>query len=148
MQKPAQTIFTFGHSNKPLWLFRLKLLQNEIDLVVDVRTIPQSRYCPHFNKNALQCGLWERHIKYQWRGKNLGGRELNTNYEKTVDEITALVKKGVRVCLVCSEANPYECHRHIMLEPSFKERGLEVVHILYDLPEGKKSKAKQPKLFQ
>ena len=93
MKKTARTIFTFGHSNKPFWYFRLKLLQNEIDLVVDVRSIPQSRYCPHFSKNALQRGLWEKHIKYQWLGKNLGGRGINTNYDKTVDEVTALVKK-------------------------------------------------------
>lgn len=145
--KNVKTIFTAGHSNKPLWLFRLKLLQSDIDLVIDVRSIPQSRYCPHFNKNALQRGLWEKHIKYLWLGKNLGGRAINRDYEKTIDEIAVLVRMGVRVCLLCSEADPYKCHRHTMLEPSFRKRGLDVIHIVYDPPAGKKSKEKQQKLF-
>ena len=139
-------MYSIGHSNKPLWFFRLKLLQNEIDLVVDVRTIPQSRYCPHFNKNALQRGLWEKHIKYLWLGKNLGGRGLNENYDKAIGAVANLAKSGTRICLLCSEANPYDCHRHKMLQPSFEERGLEVIHILYD-DDAKKPKLKQNRLL-
>lgn len=148
MKKSVPTIYTLGHSNRPFWVFRLKLLQNNIDLVVDVRTIPRSRYCPHFSKNALQEGLWEKRIKYLWLGDSLGGRGINKNYEGTVNDVSNLVKGGIRACLVCSEANPEECHRHSMLRPSFEECGLKVVHILYDKEHRQKAtKGKQSKLL-
>ena len=124
-------IFSCGHSNKPLVIFIDILKKHNIEVLVDIRTIPVSRFCPHFNQNALLCTLNNENIKYLYRGQNLGGRGINVDYEKAVDELVKLVEKEILVAVMCSEADYHNCHRYSMLTPSLEERGLEVVHIEY-----------------
>ena len=125
-------ISTIGHSNVPLTTFLKKLKEHQIEVLVDVRTIPLSRFCPHYNKMPLQRALAAETIKYLWKGANLGGRAVNVGYEEAINELTELAKKGVRVCVMCSEKNFKDCHRYLTLTPSFEERGLFVVHIQYN----------------
>lgn len=47
-------IYTFGHSARSLEDFKSSLNLAQIDLLVDLRKKPQSRYYPHFNKNNLE----------------------------------------------------------------------------------------------
>lgn len=132
MAKSSKTIFTFGHSNKPLAIFLNKLADHKIQVLVDVRSIPLSRYCPYFNATPLGKALADKNIQYQWRGKNLGGRGTNVRYEETIDELAELAKNGTRICVMCSEGSYKKCHRYQTLTPSFKERGLSVAHIEYE----------------
>jgi len=132
MKKQTKTIYSFGHSSKPLATFLNKLADYKIEVVVDVRTFPTSRYLPYFNKNALHSELAKRAIKYLWKGKNLGGRGVNVRYEETIDELSEMAKNGTRVCVMCSEGEYKKCHRYLVLTPSFEERGLSVTHIEYE----------------
>ena len=132
MAKSSKTIFSFGHSNKPIATFLATLKKHRIDILADVRTIPLSRYCPHFNENALRRVLPDQNIQYLWRGKNLGGRGVNVRYEETIDELSEMAKNGTRVCVMCSEADYKKCHRYLTLTPSFKKQGLSVTHIQYE----------------
>jgi len=133
----AKTIYTIGHSNKTLPVFLKTLKKHGIQVLVDVRTIPLSRFYPHFNRNALQSALEKRDIQYLWRGQNLGGRGVNVGYEDAIDEVVRMAK-GKRVCVMCSEGDYHKCHRLTMLAPSFEERGLEVVHTVYEKSTGNK----------
>ena len=45
-------IYTIGHSNKAIEDFVNKLTENKVDTVVDVRSIPFSKYNPQFNRFA------------------------------------------------------------------------------------------------
>jgi len=45
--KPV-TIFSIGHSNQPLEAFLSLLQQHSIQVLVDVRSSPYSKYVPHF----------------------------------------------------------------------------------------------------
>ena len=126
------TLFTVGHSNKPIGIFLDVLNKHKIDVLADVRTIPQSRFCPHFNQKALQSELEKRTIKYLYRGLNLGGRGVNEGYEEAIDELVGLAKKGSKVAVMCSEGDYHKCHRFTTLTPSFEERGATVVHIEYE----------------
>src|SRR5512143_2286291 len=57
-------IYTIGHSTHALDEF-IKILQEyEIELVVDVRTIPRSRHNPQFNQDELELGLQAHDIGY------------------------------------------------------------------------------------
>jgi len=132
MKKTKPTIFSLGHSNVPIWVFTQKLKENKIKVLVDVRTIPLSRFCPHFSKMPLQKTLATENILYLYKGKNLGGRGLNENYEETIDEVADRVKLGEKVCVMCSEKDFLKCHRYTTLTPSFEERGLKVHHIEYE----------------
>lgn len=124
-------IFTIGHSNVPLIIFLKKLKEHQIQVLVDVRTTPLSRFCPHFNKNALHKALDRETIKYLWRGQNLGGKQANVFYEEAIEELVDLAKQGKKVCVMCSEKDYKKCHRYTVLTPSFEGRGLLVVHIEY-----------------
>jgi uncharacterized protein (DUF488 family) len=125
-------IFTIGHSNIPLATFLKKLKEHQVEVLVDVRTIPLSRFCPHFNEKPLRATLATETIKYLFRGANLGGRAVNVGYEEAINELTELAKQGKKVCLMCSEKKFENCHRYLTLTPSFEERGLLVVHIQYE----------------
>ena len=129
--KSKTYIWSLGHSNFPIEIFLDKLKEYKIQVLCDVRTIPLSRFCPHYNKNALQRTLANKTIQYLYRGKNLGGRGVNVDYEETIDELCSLAKQGTRVCLLCSEKDYKKCHRYTILTPSFEKRGILVIHIQY-----------------
>lgn len=145
-----QEIFTIGHSTHPIELF-LKLVQsNGINCIVDVRSIPASRFNPQYNKKALQNSLAENNILYMHFEKEFGARQTNpavlndagqVDFEKVRHSsdfrngITRLkdgTQKGYTIALMCAEAEPLECHRFGMITPALKESGFDVRHILKD----------------
>lgn len=123
-------VYTIGHSNKSLQIFRTRLEQHGIQRLVDIRTRPYSRFYPWFNKNSLDESLESYGIVYDFRGNNLGGLGENINYDETIDEIVELTKIQ-RTAIMCSEADFKKCHRHTMIEPDLIKRGVEVEHISY-----------------
>ena len=125
-------IWSLGHSNFPIETFLNKLKENTIQIVVDCRSLPVSRFCPHYNKKALGEALARKTITYLWRGQNIGFKRANVFYEETIDELTELAKQGKRICLVCTEKDYTKCHRYTVLTPSFEKRGILVIHIQYN----------------
>src|SRR5262249_28676747 len=70
--KMTHPFFTIGHSTRSIAEF-LELLRGwEIQLVVDVRTMPRSRTNPQFNQDVLPLSLSEFAIDYEHIGQ-LGG---------------------------------------------------------------------------
>jgi len=130
MQKPI--IHTCAHSNKPISAFIKLLKDNDIELLVDVRSIPSSRFCPQFNKSALYATLSLHSIKYLWKGKNLGGKDINVNYEEAINALVTLAKQGVRIAVMCSEKDYRKCHRYTVLTPSFEAEKVSVIHLEYE----------------
>ena len=66
--KPASRMypfFTIGHSTRSIPEFVELLREVQIELVVDVRTVPRSRTNPQFNQNTLQTTLFEFGIHYE-----------------------------------------------------------------------------------
>ncbi len=59
------TIFTIGHSTRSIREFAELLLAHQIELVVDVRTIPRSRQNPQFNSDSLPESLRRYGIAYE-----------------------------------------------------------------------------------
>jgi len=140
-------IYTIGHSNHSQKEFLYLLEVHGINCVVDVRSIPASKYSPQFNRNALEGFLRNHDIDYQSFGKEFGARRLDSigedgqvDFDKVVH--TILFQEGVEkllsllsqknVALMCSEADPLECHRFALLARYFHEHGFEVYHILKD----------------
>lgn len=131
MKKVKPQIKTIGHSNKAIDVFLDTLQKHETEVLVDVRTIPRSRFSSHFNEKPLGSSLAKRSIKYLNRGQNLGGRGVNVGYEEAIEELVELARQGVRVCVMCSEADYLKCHRYSTLTPSLHEHGIDVFHIEY-----------------
>jgi uncharacterized protein (DUF488 family) len=83
---------------------------------VDVRAFPVSRRHPQFSRDALSTTLRDAGIGYEWQGKALGGYR-KVPYQQHMrmapfrDAVTALAARADRVCLMCAEGNPADCHR-------------------------------------
>ena len=145
-------VFTVGHSNHSLATFLALLQKHGIDEVVDVRSSPYSRYAPHFNRDVLTKILGEvgeGGIKYVFMGGELGGRPADRScydavgrvcYDRLAD--TDLFKGGImqtirianehRAVLMCSEKEPLDCHRTLLVARVLVKRGIVVKHILAD----------------
>ena len=140
-------LYTIGHSNHLLTDFLNLLLKYGIDCIVDVRSIPASKYSPQFNKETLQGFLRSYNLDYQFFGYEFGARRNDSfnelgyvDFELTVQ--TALFQEGVHkltpllekknIALMCSEADPLECHRFSLVGRYYHEEGLDVNHILKD----------------
>jgi len=124
-------IFTIGYSNKKIDEFITKLKENKIEVLVDVRTHPFSRWNPKFSRPTLETELAKHSIKYLFRGENLGGLGENVNFETTINEVIA-VSFVLEACVMCVEGQPEKCHRFTMLTPAFESRGVKVEHILWE----------------
>ena len=68
----ALTVFTIGHSTHPIEEFVQMLTRNDVEEVVDVRTVPGSRHNPQFGQGALATSLPGAGIGYE-RMADLGG---------------------------------------------------------------------------
>src|SRR5687768_10684215 len=73
MAKRKQTIWTIGHSTRPIEDFLRLLAAGEIELLADVRRFPASRRHPQFNQEALTESLAAEEIEYVHL-PGLGGR--------------------------------------------------------------------------
>lgn len=142
-------VFTIGHSNHPPETFINLLVRHGVDEIIDVRSAPYSRYTPHFNHDALQNSLDDIGIAYAYLGGELGGRPADRScydpdgrvrYDRVAD--TEQFDDGIRsviraaderhVALLCTEKEPLECHRTLLVARALAERGVAVQHILAD----------------
>jgi uncharacterized protein (DUF488 family) len=139
-------LFSIGHSNHPLERFLALLLQNRIEVLVDARSHPYSRFAPHFATASLKEAVTSAGIKYLFMGKELGGRpDGDEFYDKDGHVLywrvaeTQLFLDGIerlengiakyRVALMCSEENPSVCHRRLLVGRVLAARGIEFEHI-------------------
>jgi uncharacterized protein (DUF488 family) len=70
----AITLYTIGHSNITANDFLALLQQHNINVVVDVRSAPFSKYSTQYNKGDLHAFLDKNRVDYRFAGKHLGGR--------------------------------------------------------------------------
>jgi len=129
----------------------LELLQSQnINCLIDVRSVPASAYNPQFNQMPLKSILKNNGIIYMHFKEEFGARHENeavldkngqVNFEffrKTfpfqqgVERVDMGVSKGYRIALMCSEGNPLECHRFSMIAVHMAKNGFDVQHILRD----------------
>ena len=75
----------------------------------------------------------EAGIAYRWEGKSLGGMRPSYADHMQSDEFQsaarALSSIEGRVCIMCAESNPSECHRSFIAD-WLVARGERVTHLL------------------
>ena len=141
-------LYSIGHSSQSLEDFLNLLVVHGVNCVIDVRSVPASKYSPQFNQESLKYFLKSHEVQYLHFGDEFGARRTDcldeneqVDFEKAVE--TPLFKKGVervmkglekgfRIAFMCSEADPLECHRFSLVSRYFYERGIDVQHILKD----------------
>jgi uncharacterized protein (DUF488 family) len=143
------TIYTIGHSTRSIEQFLGLLQAHNIEELVDVRTVPQSRHNPQFGKEELAAALQQAGIGYTHLGKlgglrqsskdsvNLGWQNSSfrgfadymatPEFQQGLDELKAIAEKK-RVAIMCAEAVPWRCHRSLIAD-ALTMQGWQVLHI-------------------
>jgi uncharacterized protein (DUF488 family) len=128
-------LFSIGHSNHPWPEFAALLARAEIEVLADVRSRPASRFCPQFNRKALEAALPEAGIEYRWCGAALGGRDgisvRDPLFEGALRGLLARSRERA-VALMCSERDPGRCHRATKLAAWIHRSapGERVIHLV------------------
>jgi uncharacterized protein (DUF488 family) len=142
-------VFTIGHSNSTAEHFLTLLKSHAVQVVVDARSQPYSKYTTQFDHEALKLALQGAGIRYLYLGRELGGRpegdefyddEGNVLYDRVA--ATSLfqvglsrLERGIReynVAILCAEENPAACHRRLLVGRVLLDRGIQVEHIRGD----------------
>lgn len=144
-----RTLYTIGHSSHTPEHFLELLQRHRIEVLVDVRSAPYSRYTPHFDRESLRDLITAAGIKYLYLGDAVGGRpkdetfydlDGHARYAKVAgspDFLSGIsrLERGAdefRVALMCSEEDPANCHRRLLIGRVLNERGAELLHIRGD----------------
>jgi uncharacterized protein (DUF488 family) len=143
-------ILTIGHSTRGLEDFIQLLKSNGVTIVVDIRTIPRSRYNPQFNMETLPGALKAAGIGYRhlaglgglrrpradspntgWRNTSFRGFADYMQTPEFEENLAGLEKMAGHetVVLMCAEAVPWRCHRSLIAD-ALTVRGIPVKHIL------------------
>jgi uncharacterized protein (DUF488 family) len=146
----VNTIFTIGHSTRPLAEF-IRIIRNyRVQRVVDIRTVPRSRYNPQYNTDTLTGELAVAGLAYQ-TAPGLGGLRharpdsLNTGWRNAsfrgfadymqtpsfvlnLEWLIDLARREI-IVIMCAEAVPWRCHRSLIAD-ALVMRGIRVEHIM------------------
>jgi uncharacterized protein (DUF488 family) len=150
MPMPPPTVWTLGHSTRSLDEFIGLLRTHQIRLLVDVRTVPRSRYNPQFNTDTLAQSLCDAGFRYRHLPKLGGLRKpkkdsvndgwLNASfrgyadYMQTDEFLNALEELMAEsrvqpTAIMCAEAVPWRCHRSLIAD-ALVIRGWNSRHIM------------------
>jgi uncharacterized protein (DUF488 family) len=143
-------LWTIGHSTRPLPELIAMLRGHGVEVLVDVRTVPRSRYNPQFNRETLPGELAAAGIDYRhmpglgglrkprkdstntgWRNDSFRGYAdymQTPEFEQHLEELLALAGER-RAAIMCAESVPWRCHRS-MIADVVTARGGEVRHIM------------------
>lgn len=142
------TIYTIGHSHTAIERFVDLLRLPRIQVLIDTRSQPYSRYAPQFNRESLKTSLQHAGITYLYLGDKLGGRPRDAQYHLPNGKVdyerlaeAPSYREGserlkheaerCRVAIMCSEADYRKCHRYWLITRSLVSEGVEVHHILH-----------------
>lgn len=143
-------VMTIGHSTRTLDEFIGLLQAHEVTRVVDVRTIPRSRYNPQFNRDSLPDALKKAGLSYVhmpglgglrhakpdsinagWRNASFRGYAdymQTPEFAQSLDELIQMAKQQ-RIAIMCAEAVPWRCHRSLIAD-ALLVRGIRAEDIM------------------
>ena len=152
-EKLDEPYYTIGHSTRSIEEFVELLQGSQVQMVIDVRTVPRSRTNPQYNRDTLGATLEPHQVGYEHipelgglRGKQRDGEASrngfwkNTSFRNYADyaETDAFLHGMARlrtlggerrVALMCAEAVWWRCHRRIIAD-HLLSAGQSVFHIL------------------
>lgn len=144
------TLWTIGHSTRSLSEFVAILQAHNVELLVDVRTVPRSRHNPQFNKESLPAELARFSLEYLhmaglgglrrplkdsqnpgWRNASFRGFAdymQTPEFEKGIGELIELAGER-ETAIMCAESLPWRCHRSLIAD-ALTVRKVKVEHLL------------------
>jgi uncharacterized protein (DUF488 family) len=142
-------VLTIGHSNHTTEHFLGLLKSHDIQVVVDTRSQPHSKYSKQFDQTELKQVLTRAGIRYLYLGRELGGRPEGEEfydesghvlYDRVAEtpqfqEGLSRLERGINeyhVAMLCAEEKPATCHRRLLVGRVLRGRGIRVEHIRGD----------------
>ncbi|KGI66882.1 DUF488 domain-containing protein [Mycolicibacterium rufum] len=144
------TVFTVGHSTRPLDEFVALLRGFDVEVLVDIRTVPKSRRNPQYHQDALAVSLPSAGVQYRhlaglgglrrpakdspngaWRNDSFRGYADymgSPAFEDALEELIGLTTESV-TAIMCAEAVYWRCHRSLVAD-ALLVRGVDVRHIM------------------
>ncbi|RMA97637.1 DUF488 domain-containing protein [Hydrogenothermus marinus] len=137
-------LFTVGYSS----FFEVeklinKLKDNNISILIDIRTFPYSNAFPQYNKENL-----EKVFHYKFLGDYVGGLKIKNRVKEGINSLKDLltdekIKKGINylyklsknenIAIMCAEKSPFDCHRFLAVASLLHlYTDLEVKNIIED----------------
>jgi len=150
IENSLATLYTIGHSTRPLSDLVEVLRAHRITSLVDIRAFPASRRLPQFNRESLELTLPAEGVRYIWM-KALGGYRkkildespnialrndsfrnyadymLTAGFEQGISEVIALAEEAP-TAYMCAERVYFRCHR-MLVSDWLVAHGHEVLHI-------------------
>ena len=144
------TLWTIGHSTRPLEVFVDMLRSAGVACVADVRRYPGSRRHPQFGAEALAASLPEAGIHFvpmpdlggrrkaradsphtAWRNASFRGYAdyMDTPAYAAARERLFALARQLPTAVMCAEAMWWSCHRSLISDDA-KARGWMVLHIM------------------
>ena len=144
------TVWTLGHSTRPIDEFMGLLLAHQISLLVDVRTVPRSRYNHQFNTDTLTRSLRDAGLRYRhspelgglrkpkkdsvndgWRNASFRGYADYMQTDEFLNALEVLMTESrlQPTAIMCAEAVPWRCHRSLIAD-ALVIRGWDSRHIM------------------
>jgi uncharacterized protein (DUF488 family) len=144
------SIFTIGHSTRPIGEFLEMLQAHGIRRLVDVRTIPRSAHNPQFNREDLARALHSRGLHYchmpglgglrhprrdsintAWRTASFRGYADYMQTPEFTENLETLIELGEQemTAVMCAEAVPWRCHRSLIAD-ALLVRGIDATEIV------------------
>jgi uncharacterized protein (DUF488 family) len=144
------SIFTIGHSTRPIDEFLEMLQAHGIRLLVDVRTIPRSAHNPQFNREDLARALHSSRLHYRhvpglgglrhprrdsintgWRNASFRGYADYMQTPEFTENLETLIELGKQepTAVMCAEAVPWRCHRSLIAD-ALLVRGIDAIEIV------------------
>lgn len=146
----AATLWTIGHSTRPIDGFIALLRENGVTRLADVRRHPGSRKHPQYNVEPLAASLRAASVDFVampelggrrparpdsrntvWRNESFRGYAdyMETPaFREALGRLLALARER-RTAIMCAEAMWWSCHRSLVAD-ALKAEGVTVLHIM------------------
>ena len=128
-------IYTLGTSTRSAEEFITLLRDHGVEVVVDVRRFPSSRF-EHFRQEKLTRLLAEAGLDYVYMGEELGGYRRegyrtfteSKEFQASIDRLSQVAREK-KAAIICAERFPWRCHRRF-ISLALENQGAQVIHII------------------
>jgi uncharacterized protein (DUF488 family) len=136
---PQYCVYTVGHGTEDWDSFARRLQDFSIEVLLDVRTLPYVE-CSWFNRDRLEGNSRKKGWEYLWLGGKLGpltedgrldylAKEREKRYQDGIVELMNLAAERT-VCLLSSQLDPLDSHRHHLIAQTLMRHDIGVLHIM------------------
>jgi uncharacterized protein (DUF488 family) len=139
-------LYTIGYGARSMQDFLETLGKNRIEILIDLRTSPYSKFKQEFSRELLQHHLKGAGIEYVFMGDTVGGQpkdpgcytEGKVDYDKLriqpffqsgIEQLKKVYESRRRAVLMCSEGRPEQCHRSKLVGEALLAAVVPVSHI-------------------